>query len=112
MFVTNTAGRKLRLTKYRLSEILPESNYSNNTYSYVLLTELAESFANRTSVGLYPLNRHWTKNKHWFWDRAEIVKPNLVIIGCCDFSFDDAQKIIKAVKDAVRTKKGTKKKKK
>ena len=119
MIVQSIDGDSLVLTKTELSEQGQNSDFGasgcdpdGRTKSYVRLVDLGPALNARSSIGLYPVPGGWrSPNRAWMTVGAGL-SPKMGTIGCKAFGEEATKKIRKAVRAALKAKKGSKKKKK
>lgn len=112
MIVQSIDGDNLVLTKTELSEQGQNSDFTPGTISYVPLVDLGPALNARSSIRLYPVPGGWRNpNRAWMTIGAYLY-PKMGTIGCKKFGEEATKKIRKAVRAALKAKKGSKKKKK
>ena len=111
MIVQSIDGDSLVLTKTKLSEQGQNSDFTM-TKSYVRLVDLGPALNAEARLWLYPVPGGWrSPNRAWVTVGASL-SPKMGTIGCKAFGEEATEKIRKAVRAALKAKKGSKKKKK
>lgn len=113
MIVQSIDGDSLVLTKTELSEQGQNSDFTPRTKSYVRLVDLGPALVNaRIGIKLYPVLGGWRSPNHAWMTVGAYLYPKMGTIGCKKFGEEATKKILKAVRAALKAKKGSKKKKK
>lgn len=114
MIVQSIDGDSLVLTKTELSEQGQNSDFTPRTKSYVRLVDLgpALNVNARIRIELYPVLGGWRSPNHAWMTVGAYLYPKMGTIGCKTFGEEATKKILKAVRAALKAKKGSKKKKK
>ena len=113
MIVQSIDGDSLVLTKTELSEQGQNLDFTPRTKSYVRLVDLGPALVNaRIAIKLYPVLGGWRSPNHAWMTVGAYLYPKMGTIGCKTFGEEATKKIRKAVRAALKAKKGSKKKKK